>query len=390
MDIYGKELLSNNIKNRIETVRFGFFSFQIGVDSDKVSMPLQRVADAQKRFLSSPLSQVAERLEQEVLVSSIFSTNTIEGGTLTEEETKEAINIDPERVKAEEQRRAVNIKTAYEIAEKSAQSSEWRLSVSFIKNIHATVTGGISHKYNKPGKIRNNPKNIVTHVGDAAHGGQYKPPQYGGDIELLLENLVKWHDELTAAEIPAPVRAPLMHYYFELIHPFWDGNGRVGRVLEAAVLHHAGFRYAPFAMARYYLEQIDQYFTLFNLCRKKAEKKTAYPNTPFVLFHLEGMLASIDRLHDRVNDMVKSLLFESSIKHLRDTKEINLRQYAILTQIMERGKPMPIDELRRAPWHKALYDKLGDKTKQRDLSKLREQKLLYIDEKGLLRPGLKM
>ena len=101
------------------------------------------------------------------------------------------------------------------------------------------------------------------------------------------------------------------------------------------------------------------------------------------------MLASIDRLHDRVNDMVKSLLFESSIKHLRDTKEINLRQYAILTQIMERGKPMPIDELRRAPWHKALYAKLGDKTKQRDLSKLREQKLLYIDEKGLVRPGLR-
>lgn len=389
MDIYGKELLSNNIKRRIETARFGLFTFQMGVDSGKVSMPLQRVTDAQKRFLSSPLSQVAERLEQEVLVSSIFSTNTIEGGTLTEEETREAITIDPERVKAEEQRRAVNIKAAYEIAEKSAQKSDWRLTVSFIKNIHATVTDGISHKYNKPGKIRNNPKNIVTHVGDAAHGGQYKPPQYGGDIELLLENLVKWHDEIIAAETPALIRAPLMHYYFESIHPFWDGNGRVGRVLEATVLHHAGFRYAPFALARYYLEQIDQYFTLFNLCRKHAEKKTAYPNTPFVLFHLEGMLASIDRLHDRVNDMVKSLLFESHIKHLRDTKEINLRQYAILTQIMERGKPMPIDELRRSPWHKALYAKLGDKTKQRDLSKLREQKLLYIDEKGLVQPGLR-
>ena len=388
MDIYGKKLVSNNIKRRTETARFGLVTFQIGVDAGKVSMTLQRVTDAQKRFLSSPLSQVAKRLEQEVLVSSIFSTNTIEGGTLTEEETSEAITIDPERVKAEEQRRAVNIKTAYEIAEKSAQRSDWRLSVSFIKNIHATVTDGISHKYNKPGKIRNNPKNIVTHVGDAAHGGQYKPPQYGGDIELLLENLVKWHDELTAAEIPALIRAPLMHYYFASIHPFWDGNGRVGRVLEATVLHHAGFRYAPFAMARYYLEQIDQYFTLFNLCRKQSEKKTAYPNTPFVLFHLEGMLASIDRLHDRVNDMIKSLLFESRVKHMRDTKEINLRQYAILTQIMERGKPIPIDELRRAPWLTALYAKLGDKTKQRDLSKLRDQKLLYIDEKGLVYPGV--
>jgi len=54
---------------------------------------------------------------------------------------------------------------------------------------------------------------------------------------------------------------------------------------------------------------------------------------------------------------------------------------------MERGKPLHIDELRRAPWHVALYAKLGDKTKQRDLSKLREQELLYVDEKGLVWPG---
>ena len=54
---------------------------------------------------------------------------------------------------------------------------------------------------------------------------------------------------------------------------------------------------------------------------------------------------------------------------------------------MERGKPLHIDELRRAPWHVALYAKLGDKTKQLDLSKLREQELLYVDEKGLVWPG---
>lgn len=275
------------------------------------------------------------------------------------------------------------------IAQKSAQDSHWRLSVDFVKPIHAAITDHIAHKYNQPGLIRNNPKNIVTHVGDRAHGGRYKPPQYRGDIELLLNHLVIWHNKMAAGEIPALLRAPLMHYYFELIHPFWDGNGRVGRVLEATVLHSAGFRYAPFAMARYYMERIDQYFTLFNLCRKQADNKMAYPNTPFVLLHLEGMLVIINRLHDRVNDMVRLLLYETRIKHLRDTKGINLRQYAILTQIMERGKPLPIDELRRAPWHEALYAKLGDKTRQRDFSRLREQGLLYVDEKGFVRPGFK-
>ena len=310
------------------------------------------------------------------------------GGTLTEEETKDALDLDPAQVQAEEQRRAFNIKAAYDIAQKSAQDPHWRLSVDFMKQIHAAITDGIPHKYNQPGLIRSNPNNIVTHVGDTAHGGRYKPPQYGGDIELLLDQMVTWHNELTTTETPALIRAPLMHYYFELIHPFWDGNGCVGRVLEATVLHSAGFRYAPFAMARYYMERINQYFTLFNLCCKQADKKMAWPNTPFVLFHLEGMLASINRLHDRVNAMVRLLLFETRIKHLRDTKEINLRQYAILTQVMERGKPLQLDELRRAPWLEALYAKLGDKTKQRDLSRLREQELLYVDAKGLVWPGV--
>jgi Fic family protein len=387
MDISGDKILSGDLMKRVETSRFGPFTFQVGVDDREAAMLLQRVADAQERFLSSPLSQVANRLEQEVLVSSIFSTNSIEGGTLTEEETKDALALDPAQVQAIEQRRAVNIKAAYDIAQKSAQAPHWRLSVDFIKQIHAAITDGLPHKYNRPGQIRNNPKSIVTHVGDTAHGGRYKPPQYGGDIELLLDHLVIWYDVLVTAEIPALIRAPLVHYYFELIHPFWDGNGRVGRVLEATVLHGAGFRYAPFAMARHYLERIDQYFTLFNLCRKQADKKTAYPNTPFALFHLDGMLAGINRLHDRVNAMVRLLLFETRIKHLRDTKEINLRQYAILTQVMERGKPFQIDELRRAPWLEALYAKLGDKTKQRDLSGLREQELLVVDEKGLVWPG---
>lgn len=88
MDISGDKILSGNFKKRVETSRFGPFTFQVGVDESVAPMLLQRVTDAQERFLSSPLSQVADRLEQEVLVSSVFSTNTIEGGTLTEKKRR--------------------------------------------------------------------------------------------------------------------------------------------------------------------------------------------------------------------------------------------------------------------------------------------------------------
>lgn len=158
-------------------------------------------------------------------------------------------------------------------------------------------------------------------------------------------------------------------------------------MLEATLLQCEGFRYAPFAQARYYFEHIDRYFALFNHTRKQAEKKTAYPNTDFVFFFLEGMLISINKLHDRVNNLVKFILFENDVKRRHDEKEINTRQYAIVTQLMETGAPVPLTVLRRAPWYIALYSKLTDKTKQRDLSRLKEQGLIIQDNHNRLWPG---
>lgn len=375
------------VMRRIETERFGPFTFQIGLASAEVDAALLRVEDAHARFVASPLAQVANRLEKEVVVSSVFGTNTIEGGTLTEDETASALSLDPEQVQEVEQRRALNIKAAYDLSQKAAGTSGWSLTTAFIVELHRLITHEIPHPDNRPGLVRNNPKTRITYVGDEAHGGRYKPPQYGKDIERLLESLVAWHGELEAAGVHALIRAPLVHLYYELIHPFWDGNGRVGRVIEATLLRAAGYRYAPFALARYYLSNIDAYFTLFNSCRKAAEKGQRVPNQAFVEFHLEGMRTTINSLHDRVNGIVSMLLFESNIRRALDDKQINVRQYTILSQLLDRGRPLRLDEIRQAPWYTSLYLKRNDKTRQRDLRRLREMELAFLDTDNTLWPG---
>lgn len=375
------------LNRRVETARFGPLTFQIGVNPREVALPLQRVEDAHERFIALPLSQVANRLEREVMASSIFGTNTIEGGTLTEEETATALTLAPDVAREVEQRRVVNIKAAYDHALQAASAPNWQLDLDFIREIHAAITQGLPHPQNQPGEFRENLKTTLTYVGDGAHGGRYKPPQYGGDVRLLMRHWVEWHQTLVAAEVPALIRAPLVHFYYELIHPFWDGNGRVGRVLEATLLQAAGYRYAPFAMARYYLDHLDAYFALFNACRKQADSRVEYPNTPFVTFHLEGMRVVINRLHDRVNLIVSVLLFQNRIRQLLDEKAINARQYAILTQLLTSPSPVSLEWLRQSPWYQALYLKLGDKTKQRDLRALRELELMRV-EAGLVWPGL--
>jgi len=372
----------------VETARFGPFTFQVGVGAAAVETALLRVGDAHQRFQGSPLAQVAGQLEREVVTTSVFGTNSIEGGTLSEQETQEALDLDPSGVQDLERRRVLDIKAAYDLAGRTVTEADWRLDLPFIRSLHAAITTGIPHQHNQPGVLRDNPKTIVTQVGDQAHGGRYKPPQFGGDVRLLLDALLRWHQELVDLKVPVLIRAPLVHYYYECIHPFWDGNGRVGRVIEASLLLREGFKYAPFAQARFYLDQIDRYFTLFNTCRKAADKGAAAPNTDFVLFFLEGMLTSLNTLHDRVNRLVHLLLFENDLKRRHEEKRINARQYAIATQILQAGGPVALTELRRAPWYRALYLERTDKTKQRDLQGLREQGLVVWDKGNRLWAGV--
>lgn len=372
---------------RLETDRFGPFSFMVGVDLTGMGAELTRVDDAWRMFSMSPLAQVANRLQREVLVQSVFGTNTIEGANLTEEETNQALDLDPAQVQAEQEIRVRNIKAAYELAVRRSETPGWELSVDYLCQLHAEICRDLPHADNRPGLIRDNPRDRPTVVGDVAHGGIYKPPQYGRDIHKLVEGLVDWHRQLLQAEVSPLIRAPLVHLYFELIHPFWDGNGRVGRVVEATLLRQAGYKYAPFALAKFYQEQIHRYFTLFNQSRKAAKRDERNANHAFVAFHLEGLRVVIERLHARVNQMVHVLLYENFARQQFDAREINARQYAIVRQIIENGPALPAAALRADPRYQAMYLNKTDKTRQRDMRRLLDSGLIRQDDKGRLWPG---
>lgn len=380
-DIFWDILRDKKHSLRVETQRSGPFTIAPALSGDALSTLLLRVHDAQKRFRNTPLHSVAAQLEREVAVRSVFGTNTIEGGELNEAETAEAMDLDPALVQREQQRRVLNIKLAYDKAKEAARTSNWQPDLEFIMAIHCQIAEKLTDEDYSPGRIRDNDKAFPTKVGDKAHGGEYKPPQFGQDISLLLNSLLDWNRNLANAGVPALIRAPLVHLYFEWIHPFYNGNGRVGRVVEASILLADGFRYAPFGQANYYLEHIHTYFTLFNTCRKRQN------NTAFVGFFLEGMLATINRLHDRVNDMVRVLLYRTFVRDKLENKDINERQYAIVQAVLDHGTPLKLAELRSAAWYKATYRKLTDKTQRRDLKGLTETHLLRHTPDDRLWPG---
>jgi Fic family protein len=264
---------------KIETNRSGIFTFQVAIDLDRIQPLIDKVNYGHRLFSSLPLlPEIAAQLEKETLLSSLHGTDTIEGGTLTEDEILQVIESTQEITQEEHKRRISNLSHAYQYAEKEALQSlangqqTFIVSESFILSLHQLISGGINDDRYQPGQYRDNPRGKITKMGDADHGGIYKPPQAHIDIKMLMGKFVGWLNSDELCSLPSLIKAPLAHYYFERIHPFQDGNGRVGRLLEKSILIASGDKYASRGIDRYYLENIDTYFSVFNSSRK--EEKT--------------------------------------------------------------------------------------------------------------------
>ena len=99
------------------------------------------------------------------------------------------------------------------------------------------------------------------------------------------------------------------------------------------------------------------------------------------------MLQTINALHDRVNRLVGVLLFQNRCRELLDNKTLNARQYTIVSQLLAQGRPQGMEEVRHAPWYVSLYLRLNDKTRSRDMKKLRELELVFLDTDNRLWSG---
>lgn len=388
---------------KVKTHRSGNFVFQIGLDFEALKALKERVNEAHIRFVSIPLiSEVSAGLEQRVIVSSIYSTNTIEGGELSYEETADVLNLSEDEIKEEKERRVTNLRNAYNFSEETSSMmfSEYEdtcrkedkeplpgdvfleLSEDMFKDLHELITVDLIHNLNQPKIYRDNEKGQKTKVGHTDVGGVYQPPKCRDDINMLMEAFCAWANSEPVQNLPALFRAPLIHNYFELIHPFWDGNGRTGRIAEATILRASGYEYAPHAMARYYLDNVEKYFTLLNTCRKRSIKNETNPNTPFVAFFLEGMLNTVNRLHDRANKLISSILVRARLEHLISSKEITVRQHNVLSNLIANKEIRTRDILKLQPWYKSLYSGVSERTAMRDLKKLSDLNLIKIESSG--------
>jgi Fic family protein len=246
----------------------------------------------------------------------------------------------------------------------------------------------LNDEHYRPSQYRNHPKGKITKVGDAEHGGIYKPPQAHIDIKLLMGHLVARLNSEEVINLPCLIRAALAHYYFERIHPFQDGNGRVGRLLEKTILLAAGYKYASRGIDSYYLQHIDDHFLVFNQARKQEKDDSQTCNQPFVSFVLNGFITSIERLHHRANKLMERFLILAWLGDLLKNKRINQREYEILEYLGSQANPVNQTQLKKTTWYQQLYRRYSPATESRDWTHLLNHNFVTKSEDGSIKLNL--
>ena len=378
---------------RVMTYKSGSFTFALHVNHERLQATVDRVNDAQLRFNKMPgLPQIIDQMQDKILASSIYSTNTIEGGEFSEEETEKILKIDPKLVQKTEEKRLTNLKQAIEwVKQHSQKNLETHqgqiISLLDILTLHELVSQAIDEKNNPPRQFRNNQPTQKTLVGNDSHGGRYRPPKCIEDIEYLMMAWIEWLNHPAILQQSALVRASLAHYYFELIHPFWDGNGRTGRLIEMLILEQSGYRFSSSAVWKFYQQNIHEYFALFNQCRKLAEKKDPYAQYQFVEFMVRGMLNTINDLHDQGNHLIHFLLYQTSLNGARNQGLLSERQYRLIElYVTELKEFLTPSELYKKITIQALFKTKTERTYFRDIEKIVKMGFL-VEHEGKLIPN---
>ena len=131
---------------------------------------------------------------------------------------------------------------------------ELPLSVRFIREIHAELLRGVRGSHLTPGELRRS-QNWIGPAGCTLAEATFVPPPPAEVITAMgaLETFLYAQDDL-----PLLVKIGLVHAQFETIHPFLDGNGRVGRLLITFLLCERGVLAKPVLYLSHYFKQHRQ------------------------------------------------------------------------------------------------------------------------------------
>lgn len=164
-----------------------------------------------------------------------------------------------------------------------------------IKETHAVLMEGVRGQEKSPGEFRYS-QNWIGGQGSTLKNARYIPPSPDDMLDAMsdLEKYINADDDLDAL-----IRAALIHYQFETIHPFLDGNGRVGRLLITLFLMEKRVLSTPALYISYFLKKnrVEYY-------DRMTEVRTKGNYEQWVKFFLQAIMESAEDATATIDELI--------------------------------------------------------------------------------------
>ena len=164
-----------------------------------------------------------------------------------------------------------------------------------IKETHAVLMEGVRGQEKNPGEFRYS-QNWIGGQGSTLKNARYIPPS-PDDMQNAMSDLEKYIN--VDDDLDALIRAALIHYQFETIHPFLDGNGRVGRLLITLFLMDKGILTTPALYISYFLKKnrVEYY-------DRMTEVRTKGNYEQWIIFFLQAIMESAGDAASAIDELI--------------------------------------------------------------------------------------
>jgi Fic family protein len=247
------------------------------------------------------LPAVSDQLRASARIGTVHYSNLIEGNELPLVEAERAARgqLAPDsRAKIE----LVNYVDALDLVDRRLADGSLELTAEFLRELHKATTDGLGRDQDphfKPpheGKWRDGKAFVVDRITrQVMHEGPLP-----AEVEPRMLGLFQWLDRMLGREdYPPFVMAGVMHYGITEVHPFADGNGRVARLFQVALLMKADMLPGRmFSFERYYAEDRDAYYEALRSVRERTL------NMEFWLhYFLAGLAEEYERVAVTIEDL---------------------------------------------------------------------------------------
>jgi Fic family protein len=254
----------------------------------------------------------------------------------------------PEATTAPDTQEVANYVRALEFAVQPGR--ELPLSLRLIRDLHRQLMTGVRGEHQTPGEFRRS-QNWIGPPGVLLNEATFVPPP----VEEMHDCLDAFEKYLhTPSEMPPLLRLAVIHYQFEAIHPFLDGNGRIGRLLISLLLHEWGLLPQPLLyLSAFFERRRSEYYDKLFAVSQRGEWAA------WLLFFLEGvaeqagdatmravrLVALRERYRGILQKVRASALPLRLVDHLFDRPAVTVSRAEHLLDVTWRAASLNIDKL---------------------------------------------